>query len=93
MSLLFKSISRSSRRLTVRHFATSQNFTDSDDAKRFHPMYVHHLSKVVLEHLQNTRHEWVMQQGLEGGLRLNPDGTFVLHFPTGSSGVDSGRIW
>mmetsp|Transcript_15540 Transcript_15540/g.26338 ORF Transcript_15540/g.26338 Transcript_15540/m.26338 type:complete len:170 (-) Transcript_15540:125-634(-) len=77
----------------TRHLATSHNFTDQDESKRFHPVYVHHLSKVVLEHLQNNRNDWVVGQGLESGLRLNPDGTFVLHFPTGSSGVDGGRIW
>ena len=33
-----------------------------------------------------------MRQGLEGGLRLNPDGTFVLHFPTFSTGEESGEL-
>lgn len=46
-------------------------------------------------YLQNERFEWVEQQGLDSGLRLNPDGTFVLHFPSGSdeTTIDNGRIW
>ena len=46
-------------------------------------------------YLQNERFEWVEQQGLDSGLRLNPDGTFVLHFPSGTdeTTIDNGRIW
>jgi hypothetical protein len=46
----------------------------------------------VLQHLQDTRSEWVIEQRLDRGLRLKPNGAFVLHFPT-KRGFDAGRIW
>jgi hypothetical protein len=55
--------------------------------------YVHKISQTVLQHLQNTHHGWIVSQGLDRGLRLNPNGTFVLQFPNTSRGYDSGRIW
>jgi hypothetical protein len=46
-------------------------------------VYVHPLSQIILQHLQNTRHDWVSKVGLDaGGLTLNRDGTFVMRFPT-----------
>lgn len=49
--------------------------------------YVHPLSQVVLEHLQDARHNWVVEKGLDRGLRLQRDGTFEIKFPS------DGRIW
>jgi hypothetical protein len=60
-----------------------------DDTK-FYPVYVHHLSKVALEHLQNTHSQWIIDKNLDTGLKLNADGTFVLQFP-GPTG--NNRIW
>jgi len=47
-------------------------------------VYVHPLSKIVLEHLQNSRFTWMKNVGVDqpgGGLKLNKDGTFMLKFP------------
>lgn len=56
------------------------------------PVYVHHISKTVLQHLQSECYEWLQQTGLNRGLRLNANGTFVLQFPE-RKGHDEGRIW
>ena len=53
--------------------------------------YVHPLSQLVLEHLQTSRSEWVQRTGLDTGLVLQRDGTFLLKFPTYE--VDQARIW
>jgi len=53
-----------------RHFST---FTKSE--------YIHPLSQIVLEHLQSHHSRWVTEMGLDTGLKLNKDGTFVLCFP------------
>jgi hypothetical protein len=87
---------------SARSFSTTkvpdyQRRFKSDSAKAverpgFYPVYVHHVSKIALEHLQGTRADWVVQQGLDSGLTINPNGTFVLIFPT-QHGQESGRIW
>ena len=61
-------------------------------ADLIHPVYVHHVSKITLEYLQNHRSDWLVQKGLDRGLRIHPNGTFVLNFPA-RKGYDSGRIW
>jgi hypothetical protein len=53
--------------------------------------YVHPLSQLVLQHLQNARGDWVHQQGLDKGLSIQPNGTFVLKFP--SYDKDKASIW
>ena len=55
-------------------------------------VYVHHVTKVVLQHLQETKSDWLVQQGLDTGLRLNSNGTAVLRFPP-RKGFGSDRIW
>ena len=52
--------------------------------------YVHPLSQIVLEHLQSRHGPWVKGMGLDTGLKLNEDGTFVLRFRDNASvsGVD-----
>ena len=57
-----------------------------------HTVYVHHVTKVVLQHLQESKADWLVQQGLDRGLRLNSNGTAVLQFPR-KNGFDKGRIW
>jgi hypothetical protein len=77
-----------------RYLATpsSAQVQRTEDAK-FCPVYVHHLSKVVLEHFQSNHGEWVVNRRLEKGLKLNPDGTFVLRFPASEGRKENGRIW
>ena len=74
--------------LASRTMGTISNYQNDGNDRRFHPVYVHHLSKVALEHLQNQQYEFVAQHKLETGLRFNPDGTFVIHFQS-----HDGRIW
>jgi hypothetical protein len=57
----------------------------------FFPVYVHHVSKVVLQHLTANQSDWLVEKGLDRGLKLHPDGTFVLNFS--HKGFDAGRIW
>lgn len=63
---------------------------DDNSSAKFCPVYVHHLSKNILEHLQNNHAQWILDRGLDKGLKLNPDGTFVLQFP---GQKENGRIW
>ena len=79
-------------RAQSRALSSSQNAAETDNP-RFYPVYVHHLSKVCLEHMQNTRADWLEQEGLSRGLSINSDGTFVLNFPRTNDNVDNGRIW
>jgi hypothetical protein len=75
-----------------RSISSSTQPVTEDNHPRFYPAYVHHVSKTVLEHLQGARSDWLTEQGLDRGLRLNSNGTFVLQFPA-KRGFDSGRIW
>jgi hypothetical protein len=79
-------------RAQSRALSSSENAAETDNP-RFYPVYVHHLSKVCLEHLQNTRADWLEQEGLSRGLSINNDGTFVLNFPPTDDNIDNGRIW
>ena len=42
-------------------------------------VYVHPLSQIILEYLQDCRHEWILDQGLQS-LTLHRDGSFELKF-------------
>ncbi|KAG7342008.1 hypothetical protein IV203_007100 [Nitzschia inconspicua] len=53
----------------------------------FHPIYVHHVSRVALEHLQDNRSDWLVARGLHRNLQICKNGTFILKFP------EYGRIW
>ena len=57
------------------------------------PVYTHHVSKIVLQHLQDARAGWLVEQGLASGLQIKANGTFLLHFPSRSDGGDGGKIW
>lgn len=85
---------RASLRTPTHQFATvrltSTNANQYEDA--LSPVYVHQVSKSVLCYLQNYKHGWLSATGLDRGLRLNANGTFVLQFPS-RKGFDSGRIW
>lgn len=44
----------------------------------FRSVYVHPLSQIVLEYLQDSQHEWVVSKGLDKSLTLHRDGSFEL---------------
>mmetsp|Transcript_28648 Transcript_28648/g.40214 ORF Transcript_28648/g.40214 Transcript_28648/m.40214 type:complete len:180 (-) Transcript_28648:627-1166(-) len=73
----------------------SSGAVENDENKNYkmYPVYVHHLSKLILEHLQNKHSSWLIDNGLHNGLRLNANGTFVIRFPTEKGKHPSGRIW
>lgn len=56
--------------------------SSSSSSQSFTQEYVHPLSQIVLEHLQNQHSEWVQLMGLNKGLELRKDGTFILRFPS-----------
>ena len=68
------------------YFSTDTGFTKSE--------YIHPLSQIVLEHMQLQHGRWVEKSGLNTGLTVNKDGTFLLRFPRsnnddGSSGENT----
>lgn len=77
----------------ARMFSSDEARRDEDkQTKNFHPVYVHHISKLTLEYLQNQKYDWLLEKGLDRGLRINQNGTFVLSFPA-QKGLDTGKIW
>lgn len=70
----------------------TKSINEENVPKNFFPVYVHHVSRVALEHLQDKRSGWLHSNGLDDGLHINPNGTFCLSFPS-KIGSDSGRIW
>ena len=52
--------------------------------------YIHPLSQIVLEHMQSQHSRWVEQSGLNTGLTVNKDGTFLLRFPRSNDNDDDG---
>jgi hypothetical protein len=87
--------SKQSRALASQRFRSTSASQTRDDAsypKGFCPVYVQHVSKIALEHLQIKQSDWVMEKGLDRGLHINPDGTFTMNFPARKD-FDSGRIW
>jgi len=44
--------------------------------------YVHPLSQIVLERLQSNHSDYLIATGLDKGLTLEKDGTFVLRYPS-----------
>jgi len=71
---------------------TSGKRDDKEDLVSGKSTYVHPLSQIVLEHLQSTRSLFLTKTGLDRGLKLNEDGTFVLFFPDAVNEKDS-KIW
>mmetsp|Transcript_29348 Transcript_29348/g.60113 ORF Transcript_29348/g.60113 Transcript_29348/m.60113 type:complete len:277 (-) Transcript_29348:34-864(-) len=59
---------------------SNKNTTTANPSKPQY-QYIHPLSQIVLEHLQSRHASWVQKMGLEEGLKLNENGTFVLRFP------------
>eukprot|EP00536_Pseudo-nitzschia_multiseries_P007166 jgi/Psemu1/255992/estExt_Genewise1Plus.C_1650031 len=52
-------------------------------------VYVHPLSQVVLEYLQDYHHSWVVSKGLDRSLVLHRDGSFEAKYPVPSSSNDN----
>lgn len=64
----------------------SNNISSSDNdgagSSGFRSVYVHPLSQIVLEYLQESHHAWVVAKGLDQSLTLHRDGSFELkHVP------------
>jgi len=74
-------------------FAEQEPEQQNEYSVTFHPVYVHRVSKAVLSHLQEAHSGWLAENGLDRGLRLNKNGTFVLNFQSRRKGFDAGRIW
>jgi hypothetical protein len=53
--------------------------------------YIHPLSQIVLEHLQSSHSEWIRRMGLDKGLELKKDGTFILRFGNNGGDADGGE--
>ena len=53
---------------------------------------IHPLSQIVLEHLQSSHSKWIQRMGLEQGLDVKQDGTFVLRFAN-REGETAESIW
>jgi hypothetical protein len=51
----------------------------SDDGS-YRTVYVHPLSQIILEYLQDCRHDWVVQRGLDQALTVHRDGSVELKF-------------
>ena len=77
---------------SLRCQSTNAPSKDDQNPRGFYPVYVHNVSRMVLEHLQENRSEWVQDTGLDRRLNINPNGTFSMSFPA-RKGFDSGRIW
>jgi len=78
------------------HIAQRRAFADSSSPQveddRVFPVYMHHVSTIVLQHLQDARADWLVTQGLQQGLQVKSNGTFCLNFPA-PKGRDAGKIW
>lgn len=66
---------------------------EDDGAALMTSVYVHQVSKTVLQRLQRHHHKWLATSGLDRGLHLNANGTFTLKFPPSGQTRDTGRIW
>jgi hypothetical protein len=59
--------------------SSSSNSSDGSSAE-IRSVYVHPLSQVVLEYLQDCRYEWIIEKGLDRSLTLHRDGSFEVKF-------------
>ncbi|OEU17459.1 hypothetical protein FRACYDRAFT_260876 [Fragilariopsis cylindrus CCMP1102] len=61
--------------------STSSSSNSSDGlSTEIRSVYVHPLSQVVLEYLQDCRYEWIIEKGLDRSLTLHRDGSFEVKF-------------
>jgi hypothetical protein len=79
---------RVTKKIVERCFASSTSDSNkppmpTDDQSLFErTVYVHPLSQIVLEYLQNSQRDFVITQGLSRSLTLHRDGSFELRFPS-----------
>lgn len=50
------------------------------DESTYRTVYIHPLSQIILEYLQNSRHDWVVDRGWDRSLTVHRDGSFELKF-------------
>lgn len=91
-SLAIRTSSGAASTTTLRFRSTVDAREPENNPKGFYPVYVHHVSKIALQHLQEKRSDWLIGSGLNRGLHISPNGTFIMSFPA-KKGFDSGRIW
>mmetsp|Transcript_26794 Transcript_26794/g.73730 ORF Transcript_26794/g.73730 Transcript_26794/m.73730 type:complete len:333 (-) Transcript_26794:262-1260(-) len=69
-----------------RRYGSSNNSNDDDNGRssqgssELRRVYVHPLSQVVLEYLQDYHHSWVVSKGLDRSLTLHRDGSFEAKY-------------
>jgi hypothetical protein len=59
---------------------SSSSSNSLDRSSEIRSVYVHPLSQVVLEYLQDCRYEWIIEKGLDRSLALHRDGSFEIKF-------------
>ena len=79
-------------------FNSNTTTNDGNNAVFHRNVYVHPLSQIILEHLQDEQSDWILQKGLERSLNIHRDGSFELHFSSPSSSSSDNdekgdRIW
>ena len=79
-------------------FNSNTTTNDGNNAVFHRNVYVHPLSQIILEHLQDEQSDWILQKGLERSLNIHRDGSFELHFSSSSSSSSDNdekgdRIW
>jgi len=65
-------------------YSNNVSSSNNDDAgssgSDFRSVYVHPLSQIVLEYLEESHHAWVVTKGLDQSLTLHRDGSFELKY-------------
>lgn len=57
---------------------SNSNDDGGSSGPEFRSVYVHPLSQILLEYLQDSHHEWIVAKGLDRSLTLHRDGSFEL---------------
>lgn len=94
--LVSRSVSTTTSKKKINDSTGSSTRTRDDRVAIEPTVYVHPLSQIVLEHLQETHHDWVVSQKLDTTLTLHRDGSFELKFPMlGEANINEEvhRIW
>jgi hypothetical protein len=73
-----KDASTGTTTIPLQSSSSSPSPSDSVVAADLETVYVHPLSQIVLQYLQNDGHEWICVQRLDRNLVLYRDGTFML---------------
>jgi hypothetical protein len=82
----------------VKRNLSSSNKNNNDAQYKGTSVYVHPLSRVLLQYFQSDCHEWICSKHLDRNLTLQRDGTFVLQQVRRDSvelpkTIKSPRIW